>query len=72
MDIKKHESFFSKERLVRYISACNGNIAKALKLYKYNIQACQTLYPVISVLEVFLRNSIDRECQDILGITIGC
>lgn len=61
MDAAKHEVLFSKTRLARYITACNGDTSKALKLYKYNIQACQALYPVISVLEVALRNSVDRE-----------
>jgi Abi-like protein. len=61
MDIAKHEALFSKIRLSRYVTACKGDNYKGLKLYKYNIQACQALYPVISVLEVGLRNSIDRE-----------
>lgn len=61
MDLAKHELLFSKARLARYISACKGDVNKGLSLYKYNIQASQALYPVISVLEIVLRNSIDRE-----------
>jgi hypothetical protein len=61
MDLAKHETLFSKIRLSKYINACSGDIYKGLQLYKYNIQACQALYPIISILEVGLRNSIDRE-----------
>lgn len=61
MDLSKHELLFSKTRLRRYVTACKGDVYKGLKLYKYNIQASQALYPVLSVLEVALRNSIDRE-----------
>jgi hypothetical protein len=38
-----------------------------MQLYKYNIQACQALYPVVSVLEIALRNSIDREMVKYYG-----
>jgi len=61
MDITKHELLFSKIRLSRYIAACGGDSGKATKLYKLNIQASQALYPVISILEIALRNGIDRE-----------
>lgn len=61
MELAKFEYFFSKPRLARYISACNGDNNKGLCLYKYNLQASQSLYPLISILEVSLRNGIDRE-----------
>lgn len=61
MDLAKHEMLFSKTRIARYISACKGDINKGLELYKYNIQASQALYPLISILEIALRNGIDRE-----------
>lgn len=61
MDFAKHELLFSKPRLDKYIKACNGDTYKGVMLYKYNIQASQALYPIISVFEISLRNSIDRE-----------
>jgi Abi-like protein len=61
MDIAKHEALFSPARLRKYINACGGDYHKAKLLYKYNIQASQALYPMISVLEIALRNGIDRE-----------
>jgi hypothetical protein len=61
MDLPKHELLFSRIRLSRYLTACGGDPNKAVSLYKYNIQASQALYPLISVLEIALRNGIDRE-----------
>lgn len=61
MDLAKHELLFSNERLKRYLAVCGHDPAKTIKLYKYNIQVCQALYPLISILEVALRNAIDRQ-----------
>jgi len=61
MDYSKHEYFFSGIRLARYKSACGGDKDKAVKLYKANLQLSQALYPLISILEVALRNGIDRQ-----------
>jgi hypothetical protein len=60
MDFAKHEWLFSASRINRYLIAVGGNPNKALELYKYNIQIAQTLHPLISILEVALRNGIDR------------
>jgi hypothetical protein len=61
MDFPRHELLFSKIRLSRYLNACKGDETKTISLYKYNILLSQALYPLISVLEVALRNGIDRE-----------
>lgn len=61
MNFAKHELLFSKIRFSRYLIACGGNQDRAMALYKSNIQASQALYPLISLLEVSLRNAIDRE-----------
>jgi hypothetical protein len=61
MDFAKHEYFFSAVRLSRYLAACGNDQTKAIKLYKANIQLSQALYPIISILEVALRNGIDRQ-----------
>ena len=49
----------STPRYERYLHAC-GNQDRALVLYRANIVLSQQLYGVISMLEVILRNSIDR------------
>lgn len=60
MDWAKHKVFFSGERINRYLKACNYNVDVAIKLYKFNIQASQALYPLLSVFEVSLRNAVDQ------------
>lgn len=60
MNMTKYELLFSQLRFSRYLNSCNGNAENAISLYKYNIQASQALYPLISVFEVTLRNGIDR------------
>ncbi|MEJ0101668.1 MAG: Abi family protein [Bacteroidota bacterium] len=61
MNLPKHELLFSQIWLNKYVSSCNGDSQKALQLYKLNIQASQALYPLISILEIALRNALDRE-----------
>lgn len=67
MNFSKCELFFSKERLARFVSACKGDFEKGLTLYRFNLQASQALHPVISIVEVALRNSIDRELAQHFG-----
>ena len=61
MDFTKYERHFSVSRMSRYLIACGGDTVKAKGLYNLNIQLSQALYPLISILEVALRNAIDRE-----------
>lgn len=49
------------------MKACGGDQSKAVALYKANIQLSQALYPLISVLEVALRNGVDRQMSLFLG-----
>jgi hypothetical protein len=60
MDISKLSNYFSNERITKYLAACRYDDKKAISLYKYNILVSQCLYPLFSILEVSLRNSIDR------------
>jgi hypothetical protein len=61
MEIANYEILFSRIRLEKYISACGKDVPKGIELYKYNIQLSQALYPIISILEVALRNCIDNQ-----------
>ncbi|MES2776347.1 MAG: Abi family protein [Bacteroidota bacterium] len=61
MEYSKLISLFSKNRLNRYVQVCNGDQSKAVSLYECNIRLSQALHPLISLLEVGLRNAIDRE-----------
>jgi Abi-like protein len=64
MDLAKHEYHVSRIRLSRYCTAYDGDATRATALYKGNIQLSQAYYPVISILEVSLRNAINREIAD--------
>jgi len=50
----------SLPRFSRYYIACNRSKRKALQLYRANIILSEKLYAIIGMLEVILRNSIDR------------
>lgn len=59
MDYPKHEMVFSKIRMLKYHRSVAYDDNRAINLYKNNILLCQSVYPLISVLEVSLRNAID-------------
>lgn len=60
MKYAEYELAFSKARLNKYLSACNGNTIKALTLYRYNLKLCQKFYGVLNIFEVVLRNAINE------------
>jgi hypothetical protein len=47
--------------MYRYLHACGGGEMKAMQLYNVNIELSQAYYPLISILEVALRNGIDSQ-----------
>jgi hypothetical protein len=55
-DIEKH---ISRPRIGRYLSI-SGNKTRAVKLYKANIKLSQAFHPLLSIIEVVLRNSINE------------
>jgi hypothetical protein len=55
---------FSAERMQRYLDAHQGNEAKAILHYRLNIEVSESFYPTLSVLEVALRNAIDKELRN--------
>lgn len=54
---KKH---FANDRIYRYEQATGNNPSKTIALYKANIAISQSFIPLISILEVALRNNIDE------------
>lgn len=52
--------FISAARLHKYESVSNSN-KQALKLYHANLRLSQAFYPLLSLLEVMIRNAIDVE-----------
>lgn len=61
------EQLLSKPRLGRYLIATQGNKVKAVRLYKYNLRLSQSLFGVISMFEIALRNAIDKHYQEQLN-----
>lgn len=56
-DLEKH---FSSARLGRYRASCDGDEARAAKAYGNNILLAEAMMPMLSILEIALRNGIDR------------
>jgi hypothetical protein len=59
MKYEKLELFVSKHRLDRYLVSCSNSKDKAKTLYKENLIVAQSFYPILNLLEIFLRNSIN-------------
>ena len=62
-----YQKILSKPRLGRFITATNGNHYKAIRLYKINLHLSLTLFGIISIVEIALRNAIDEHYKKTLG-----
>jgi hypothetical protein len=60
MNFSELERIVSENRLHRYLMACGGDRARAIILYRRNIQASLEMFAVVGAFEVALRNSIDN------------
>ncbi|MBQ0024337.1 MAG: Abi family protein [Bacteroidales bacterium] len=60
MKYSEYERAFSAARLNKYLTACGGNTAKAIILYRHNVKLCQKFYGMLNVFEVILRNAINE------------
>jgi hypothetical protein len=58
-------------RFDRYVRDCGGDRDLAHELYLWNIQASGAMYEAIHVVEVLVRNTIDRELR-IWNTTLDC
>ena len=55
------QQFISASRLQSYEAVCGGNQDKAFKLYNTNLRISQAFYPLLSLIEVILRNALNNE-----------
>lgn len=55
------DRIISKDRLEPYLNCHNSDIDKAILHYKNNILISESFYPLLSILEIGLRNSIDYQ-----------
>lgn len=60
MKYKDLTNYFSSPRINRYYIACGNSKTKAAKLYKANLKLAQAFHPLLGILEVSLRNSINN------------
>lgn len=60
-DIKIIDQIISKDRFLPYLNYNNNDTSKAIMHYKANILVSESFYPLLSVLEVGLRNSINYQ-----------
>lgn len=57
----------SKQRLVKYLRASGYDEEKALRLYGWNIEISESFYPLLSAVEVCLRNIISSQMIALYG-----
>jgi len=63
MEKKAIERIISAERLEPYLKHHSGNFEKAVAHYKVNIEISESFYPLLSILEIGLRNNIDFQLK---------
>ncbi len=54
------EAQLSQPRLNRYLLATGHRKIKAVQLYKANLRISKSFYPLINILEIAVRNSLDK------------
>lgn len=62
MQISALEILFSEKRLQTYYRLFQGDREKALSYYLLNIEISQSCYPLLSTVEIILRNAIHNSC----------
>ena len=63
MEKKAIELIISTDRLEPYLKHHSSNVEKALAHYKTNIAVSESFYPLLSILEIGLRNNIDFQLK---------
>lgn len=67
MDKHYYQKVFSTERMTKYFNRYPENDELAILHYHCNIELSESFYPTISMLEVALRNSLNRELTEHFG-----
>lgn len=67
MNYLDFENAMSQPRMQRYLAACGNDSAKAITLYRLNLELSKELFPLIGCFEVALRNAIDKKFLQTLG-----
>lgn len=69
MDRHFYEKVFSAQRMKKYFNHYPNDEEKAIRHYKSNIEISESFYSILSMFEVSLRNSLNRELTDYFGTT---
>jgi len=69
MDKKYFQKVFSDERMQKYFDIHSPDENLSIKHYNINIQISESFYPVLSIFEIALRNSINRELITLFNTT---
>jgi hypothetical protein len=67
MNRQYFEKVFSNERMQKFFDRYPGNETKAIVHYQINIELSEAFYPVLSIFEIALRNSLNRELTTHFG-----
>ncbi len=67
MQIAELELLFSTKRLETYYRLFDCNREKAIAYYLLNIEISQSCYPLLSTVEILLRNAIHNSCSAHFG-----
>ena len=59
-DPVKIADLLSSDRVSTYLVACDNNLDRALELYKWNIALSGALFEAIEIVEIVVRNELDR------------
>jgi len=63
MDRIAIEKIISHEKLEPYLKKHNGDFEKAVSHYKLNIEISESFYPLLSIIEIALRNKLDYQLK---------
>lgn len=66
---KKLESFLSSPRIGRYLAESSGNTSLAFRLYRWNIQLCESFYLPSQFVEIGFRNTVVRAMDSRFGVS---
>lgn len=69
MNRQFYEKVFSTQRMLKYFRLHPESEEKAITHYHANIELSESFYPILSVFEVALRNSLNRELIEYFGTT---
>ncbi len=67
MEYIDFEKALSKPRIGRFIIAARQDKKKALRIYLLNIELSKTLFGLLSIFEVTIRNFVDKHYREKFG-----